>query len=353
MSHFYPLKVKNLERVSKDAVALTFDIPLQYISQFRFKQGQFITLKININGENVMRSYSICTSPYSEKELKVAVKEVPGGKMSTYINKHLKVGDTIEVMPPSGKFYTELNSANQKTYILFAGGSGITPMMSIIKSILFIEKQSKIVLFYANREIDNVIFQNEIDTLAKNNPSFKVIYIFDNPPANYPPEQSGLLDENKIKTLLQKHAPSNADEYFICGPTPMMQIIENTLKKLNTPPEKIHIEYFTAVENANTTSQNTNKIESEVTVILYGIETTFKLSSDGINILDAAIQNGVDAPFSCKGGVCSTCRAKVIEGKARMDVNYALTEQEVADGFILTCQAHPETEKIIVDYDAL
>ncbi len=353
MSHFYPLKVKNIEKVSKDAVAISFDVPLQYVSQFRFKQGQFITLKININGENVMRSYSICTSPYYEKELKVAVKEVPNGKMSTYINRQLKVGETIEVMPPSGKFYTELNSSHAKKYILWAGGSGITPMMSILKSILFIEKQSQIILFYANREPDNVIFKNEIDTLTQSHPHLKTIYIFDNPPANYPAEQSGLLNEEKIQTLLSKQAGFNADEHFICGPTPMMQLIESTLKKLNVPNEKIHIEYFTAIEAAHDTNESRENIESEVTVILYGIETTFKLNSNGINVLDAAIQNGVDAPFSCKGGVCSTCRAKIIEGKARMTVNYALTEQEVADGYILTCQAHPESERLIIDYDAL
>lgn len=354
MSHFYPLKVKNIEKVSKDAVAVTFDVPLQHVSQFRFKHGQFITLKININGEPVVRSYSICTSPYSEKELKVAVKEVPGGKMSTYINRELKIGDTVEVMPPAGRFYTELNSLHQKKYVLWAGGSGITPMMSIIKSILFIEKQSQIILFYANREVDNVIFKDEIDTLSKNNSNFQVVYIFDNPPADFPEEQSGLLNEQKIKTILEKYNALNADEHFICGPTPMMQLIENTLKQLNTSSEKIHIEYFTAVETAtkSDTSEETNII-SEVTVILYGIETTFTLPSNGVNILDAAIQHGVDAPFSCKGGVCSTCRAKILEGKAKMDANYALTEQEVAEGFILTCQAHPVTEKIVVDYDAL
>lgn len=353
MSHFYPLKVKNIEKVSKDTVAITFDIPLQHVSQFRFKQGQFITLKLNINGESVIRSYSICTSPYYEKELKIAAKHVPNGKMSTFLNHHLKIGDVIEVMPPSGKFYTELNSSNQKKYVLFAGGSGITPMMSIIKSTLFIEKQSEIILFYANRETDNVIFKNELDNIAKNNINLKIIYIFDNPPPNYPPEQSGLLDEQKINALLEKHQGNNADDYFICGPLPMMQLIEKTLQQLKVNPEKIHIEYFTAIESSPSSTDVQENIESEVTVILYGIETTFKLNSHGINILDAAIQNGVDAPFSCKGGVCSTCRAKVIEGKARMDMNYALTDAEVAEGFILTCQAHPTTEKVVIDYDAL
>ncbi len=353
MAHFYPLKVKNIEKASKDAVVLTFDIPLQYIPHFRFKQGQYITLKLNIDGENVIRSYSICTSPYSEKDLKVAVKKVPNGKMSTYINKNLKIGDTIEVMPPAGKFYTELNSANKKKYILFAGGSGITPMMSIIKSTLFIEKQSEIVLFYANREVDNVIFKDDIDAIAQNNNNFKVIYIFDNPPPDYPEEQTGFLNNDKVKLLLEKHHAQKADECFICGPTPMMQIIEQSLQQLHISSEKIHIEYFTAIENSNTQTENIEKIESEVTVILYGIETKFKLDSDGISILDAAIQHGVDAPFSCKGGVCSTCRAKVIEGKTRMTMNYALTEQEVSDGFILTCQAHPVSEKVVIDYDAL
>lgn len=354
MSHFYPLKVKHIEKVSKDAVAITLDVPLQYVSQFRFKHGQFITFKININGENVMRSYSICTSPYSEKELKVAVKEVAGGKMSTYLNHQLKVGDVIEVMPPSGRFYTELNALHQKKYVLFAGGSGVTPMMSIIKSVLFIEKQSSIILFYANREPDNVIFKEEIDTLQKNNQSLTVVYIYDNPPSGYPPEQSGWLNEQKIEVLLEKYSAQHADEYFICGPTPMMQLIESTLQKNNVSKEKIHIEYFTAIENTTVSAPTSDEnISSQVTVLLYGIETTFELSSNGVNILDAAIQNGVDAPFSCKGGVCSTCRAKVLEGKVKMDVNYALTEQEVADGYILTCQAHPVSERVIIDYDAL
>lgn len=356
MSHFYPLKVKDIEKVSKDAVAIAFDVPMQYVSHFRFKHGQFITLKLNINNERIIRSYSICTSPYSEKELKIAVKIVPDGKMSPYLNNYLKIGDTIEVMPPSGKFYTELNSSNKKKYVLFAGGSGITPMMSIIKSTLFIEKQSEIILFYANRETDNVMFKDELDNIAKNNDKLKIIYIFDNPPKNYPKEQSGLLSEEKIKILLEKYNGKNADEYFICGPLPMMQLIEKTLQQLNISPEKIHIEHFTAIENADTETtetNNTQNIESEVTVILYGIETTFKLNSDGISILDAAIQNGVDAPFSCKGGVCSTCRAKILEGKVKMDANYALTEDEVAEGFILTCQSHPLTEKVVIDYDAL
>lgn len=353
MSHFYPLKVRSLEKVSKDAVVITFDVPPQYASIFRFKQGQFITLKLTIQGETVIRSYSICTSPYSEKELKVAVKEVPGGKMSVYINHYLKPGDTIEVMPPSGKFYTELNSAHQKQYVLWAGGSGITPMMSIIKSILFIEKRSQIILFYANRTPDQVMFQQELEALAQAHSNFKLVYIYDHPPTNYPPEQTGYLEAHKIRTLLKKYSAQKADEYFICGPTPMMQVIENTLKQLNIAPEKIHIEHFTDFEKTESISNSQDVIQSEVTVILHGIETTFTLPSNGVSILDAAIQHQVDAPFSCKGGVCSTCRAKILEGKARMDANYALTEQEVAEGFILTCQAHPESERLIIDYDAL
>ncbi len=352
MSTFYPLKVKNIESVAKDAVAVTFDIPLQYIPLFRYKQGQYITLKLNINNENIIRSYSICTNPYSEKELKIAVKEVQDGKMSSYLNKLLKIGDTIEVMPPAGKFYTELIGTNQKQYVFFAGGSGITPILSIIKSTLYLEKQSRIILFYANKETDNIIFQKDIELLEKNNSNLKVFYIFDKAPNNYPAEQSGYLDENKISVLLNKNNALNADDFFICGPIPMMQTLEKSLLSLNINALKIHIEYFTAIENNNNApTTNEPTIESNVTVILYGIETNFKLNSNGISILDAAIQEGVDAPFSCKGGVCSTCRAKIVEGKAIMKVNYALTDQEVADGYILTCQAHPTSEKIIVDYD--
>ncbi len=301
------------------------------------------------------RSYSLCTAPH-EKEIRVAIKEVKGGLVSSHINQKLKVGETIEVMTPMGTFTSILAGNNKKKYVLFAGGSGITPMMSILKSILYVEKQSTITLIYANKNEDSTIFKNELDSLATSNPNLKVVYVFDAPQNQVPDLQKGIITPEKALQLIENFGGVNADEYFICGPGPMMENVKNTLEKLQIKKEKVHIEYFTsvidAVNKASGEASGAN-VTSKVTVIQYGIETTYDLETTGISILDASIEAGVDAPFSCKGAVCCTCRAKVVEGKAKMDANFALTDDEVAQGFILTCQAHPLTEKLIVDYDAL
>jgi ring-1,2-phenylacetyl-CoA epoxidase subunit PaaE len=304
------------------------------------------------------RSYSICTSPYSEKELRVAVKEVQDGRASTLMNRTWKVGDTVEVMTPMGNFSSVLSGNNKKHYVLFAGGSGITPMMSILKSVLYIEKQSTVTLVYANRDEDSVIFSNEIQKIASENADrVKVLNVYDNPKTQVSDLQKGLLSVDRVKAIIENYGGVNADEYFICGPGPMMENIKQALEGLKIAKEKIHIEYFSAVADAVAKAEGVvvtgADVNSEITVIQYGIETTMKLNTAGLTILDAAIDAGVDAPFSCKGAVCCTCRAKVIEGKAKMDNNFALTDAEVEEGFILTCQAHPLTEKLVVDFDAI
>ncbi|MBA3662609.1 MAG: 2Fe-2S iron-sulfur cluster binding domain-containing protein [Bacteroidetes bacterium] len=354
MSKFNSLKVKDIRRETADAVSVAFDVPPTLQIAYQYKQGQYITLKFKIDGEEVRRSYSLCTSPHSENELRVAIKEIQGGKVSTYVNKSLKVGDTVEVMTPMGGFYTSLNGGVKKNYVLFAGGSGITPMMSILKSTLYIEKQSTITLIYANRNEDSTIFKKEIDTLAANNKNLNVVYVFDAPKEQISELQTGMVTKEKAKALVEKFAGLNADEYFICGPGPMMENVKLGLEELKIQKEKIHIEYFSAVIEATekkAVDQNA-VVNSKITVIQYGIETTVELSTNGLSILDAAIEAGVDAPFSCKGAVCCTCRAKILEGEVKMDANFALTEDEVAQGFVLTCQSHPLTEKVIVDYDA-
>jgi ring-1,2-phenylacetyl-CoA epoxidase subunit PaaE len=357
MAKFSHLKVKDIRRETPDAVSVAFDVPPTLQIPFQYKQGQYITLKLLVNGEELRRSYSICTSPYTEKELRVAIKEVNGGKVSTYINKHLKVGDTIEVMTPMGNFYSVLAGNQKKNYVLFAGGSGITPMMSILKSILHIEKQSHVTLFYANRNEDSVIFKQELDKIAEANPNtFKLVNIYDIPKGSVPDLQSGLVTIDKAKTLLESFNATKADEYFICGPGPLMENIKKALENLNVAKEKVHIEYFSSVIEAVEKAEGKGpdiKVNSKVTVVQYGFETTFDLDTDGLSILDASIEAGVDAPFSCKGAVCCTCRAKIMEGKVKMDANFALTDAEVEQGFILTCQSHPLTEKVIVDFDAI
>jgi ring-1,2-phenylacetyl-CoA epoxidase subunit PaaE len=354
MARFHTLKVKDIKRETADAVSVAFEIPPQQQPEYQFKQGQYITLKMSIGGEEIRRSYSLCSSPY-EKELRVAIKAVKGGKMSTYINSELKVGTSIEVMTPMGSFYSVLSGGNKKNYLLFAGGSGITPMMSIIKSVLYVEKQSTVTLIYANKNEESAIFKNELDALVGAHPNLKVVFVFDMPVTQISELQTGLITSEKAKTLIENFGGINADEYFICGPGPMMENVKSSLENLMVTKEKIHIEYFTAVIDAVNKAENNTigaDVKSKITVLQYGIETNFELKTSSISLLDAAIEAGVDAPFSCKGAVCCTCRAKVLEGKVKMDANFALTDAEVEEGFILTCQAHPLTEKVVIDYDA-
>lgn len=357
MARFHSLKVKDIRRETSDAVSIAFDVPPQIQHEFQYKQGQYITIKTNVNGEELRRSYSICTSPYSEKELRVAVKEVADGRVSTLMNRQWKVGDEVEVMTPMGNFSSVLSGNNKKHYVLFAGGSGITPMMSILKSVLYIEKQSRVTLVYANRDEDSVIFKSDIEKIAaENSDRVKVLNVYDNPKGNVEAIQTGLLAVDKVMDIVSKLDLAKADEYFICGPGPMMENIKQALEGLNITKEKIHIEYFSAVADAVAKAEGNvatgASVNSEITVIQYGFETKMTLNTEGLSILDAAIEAGVDAPFSCKGAVCCTCRAKVLEGKVKMDANFALTDAEVEEGFILTCQSHPLTEKVIVDFDA-
>jgi ring-1,2-phenylacetyl-CoA epoxidase subunit PaaE len=353
MARFHTLKVKDIKRETSDAVSVAFEVPPQQQPEYQFKQGQYITLKLTVNGEEIRRSYSLCSSPY-EKELRVAIKEVSGGKASTFINRDLKIGASMEVMTPMGTFHTVLSGVNKKSYVLFAGGSGITPMMSIIKSILYVEKQSHITLIYANKDEESTIFKAEIDALASANQSLKVVYVFDKPKAQISDLQTGIITATKALALIENFGGVNADEYFICGPGPMMENVKSTLETLKIAKEKVHIEYFNAVIEAVNKAEvaSGGNVKAKIKVLQYGIETDFNLETSGISILEAAIEAGVDAPFSCKGAVCCTCRAKVLEGQVKMDANFALTDAEVEEGFILTCQAHPLTENVVIDYDA-
>lgn len=358
MAKFHSLKVSDVRRETHDAVSVAFEVPATLWPEFQYKQGQYLTLKLQVNGEEIRRSYSVCTSPFAEKELRIAIKEVKDGRGSTFVNRALKVGDVVEVMTPMGNFHSPLSGSAQKNYVLFAGGSGITPMMSILKSVLYIEKQSTITLIYANRDEDNAIFKNELEKIAADNADkLNIVWVYDNPKNNVPDLYKGLMSPEKVKALIEKHVPLRPNnEYFICGPGPMMENVKVTLEGLKVEKEKIHIEYFTTVLETLAKAEQTivgEDLVSRVTVLQYGVETTFDLKTRGATILDAATEAGVDAPFSCKGAVCCTCRAKVLEGKVKMDANFALTDTEVEQGFVLTCQSHPLTEKVVVDYDAI
>lgn len=352
MSKFYELTVSRINRETPDTVSIEFLIPEAVRSIFQYKQGQYLTFKINKDGQEYRRSYSICSSPYNGEGLKVAVKEVNNGIFSTFANRELKEGNVLQTMPPMGNFFTELKADQQKKYVAFAAGSGITPVLSIIKSVLLVEKGSEFQLFYGNKDENSIIFKNEIETLASNYPNFKFTYIFSRQKAadNH---QEGRIDRAKAEELLKKNNLENASEYFVCGPEDMIHAVTGLLADKKVDKKKVHFELFTTpvAKPADSTSTESFSGMSKVTAIMDGNETAFDLSGKGISILDAAIDAGLDAPFSCKGAVCCTCKAKVLEGKVKMDMNYALSDEEVAEGYILTCQSHPLTAEVKVDFD--
>ncbi|HTB31010.1 MAG TPA: 2Fe-2S iron-sulfur cluster-binding protein [Bacteroidia bacterium] len=355
MSKFHKLTVSDIKSETPDCVSVTFEVPSNLIQDYKYLQGQHLTLKLLVNGKEVRRSYSLCSSPLVGEPMRVAVKRVKGGTGSNFINDNFKKGYELEVMTPMGNFHTELKSTNRKHYVLFAGGSGITPMMSIIKTTLIAEPQSKLTLFYGNFDETATIFKKELDEIVARNPGRVTLhYIFEKPATpGFPADLVGMLTKDKVKELISKYLDRNpVIEYFICGPGPMMDNVKDVLESNNVNKNFIHIEYFTSV--IEEPKKDPNDIKGsicEVTVIADGNETTFQLATDGDAILDAAMDAGVDAPFSCKGAVCATCRAKLMEGKVEMTMNYALTDDEVEDGYILTCQAHPITPVVVVDYD--
>lgn len=355
MSKFHQLTVSEIKNETLDCVSVTFDVPSNLIKDYEYIQGQHLTLKLLVNGKEVRRSYSLCSSPMIKEPLRVAVKRVKGGLGSNFIYDNLKKGDVIEIMTPMGNFHTELKNTNKKHYVLFAGGSGITPMMSIIKTTLIAEPQSTLTLFYGNFDEASTIFKKELDEIVSLNPGrFTLHYIFEKPSSlNISADLIGMLTKDKVKEVISKYLERNpVIEYFVCGPGPMMDNVKEVLESNNVNKNFIHIEYFTsAVEEPKKDASEIKGSICEVTVIADGKETTFQLATDGDAILDAAMDAGVDAPFSCKGAVCATCRAKVMEGKASMTMNYALTDDEVEEGYILTCQAHPTTPVVVVDYD--
>ncbi len=354
MARFHRLKVVEVKRETADCVSVVFAVPVAAKEEFKYIQGQYLTLKLNVQGEELRRSYSLCTSPVADQELRVAVKKVKDGRVSTFINDVLKVGDEMEVMTPMGNFHSQMDASNQKNYNLFAGGSGITPMLSIIKTILKSEPKSTILLFYGNRDEASTIFKKQLDELAVSNSSrLKLFHILEN--GSNDDLFKGILSVEKVKALATKFIDLKSDNvFFICGPGPMMENVKTVLNELKVDSKKIHIEYFTAVEAAVKEAEEKSSgpiVQSKLTVILDDEETVFELSSNGKSVLDTAQEAGLDVPFACKGGVCCTCRAKLMEGKVKMDKNFALSAEEIEKGYILTCQSHPITEKVVISYD--
>jgi ring-1,2-phenylacetyl-CoA epoxidase subunit PaaE len=352
MANFYQVKVSNINKETHDSVSISFDIGTQHLKEFNFTPGQYIVIKANINGDDCRRSYSICSS--KNEMLTVAIKKVENGKMSTYINEKLQVGDTFEIQPPQGNFKLEnINLSNTRKFVAFAAGSGITPILSMIKEISINEKNTQFLLFYSNKTKSDVMFSSQLDELMSDNIIVKFLYSRETADNDL---YHGRINEQKAKDLLKSEMPYlNADAFYLCGPEQMIFSTKNVLESFGVDNSKIKFELFTApvLDKADTTNESDVNFEGEskVTVIYDDEEVEFSLSKNGDTILDVAMDNDLDVPFSCKGAVCCTCRAKVKLGKVVMDANYSLSDQEVEDGYILTCQAHPASEKVIVDFD--
>ena len=351
MSMFHSLKVIDIKNETSDTVSVAFEIPEGGKSTFDYTSGQYLTLKFNINGNEERRSYSMCSSPFSGEPIRIAVKRVDKGLVSNHINDVIKVGDQIEVMSPQGNFTLE-TSLEQKTYVAFAAGSGITPIWSMIKSVLDNEPGSKFVLFYGNKTSDSIIFKNEIDSLTGDRLSVYHILSREETGNSI---TNGRIDKNKATELLKSNLDLlKSKAFFMCGPEEMIFNVKDVLQNLGVSEDKIKFELFTtpvllAAEKEVEVSNFTGI--AKVKVIYDEEETEFELASVGENVLEAAMRHDVDAPFSCKGAVCCTCKAKVTEGKMIMDANYALSDEEVAEGFVLACQAHPASENVVLDFD--
>ena len=352
MPEFHSLKVKEIVKETNDTVSVSFQVPEDLKEAYAFTPGQYLTLKLTINNEEQRRSYSICSS--SAEDITVAVKRVENGLVSSYLNEVLKENDEMEVMTPEGNFTLETDQAKKRKFVGFAAGSGITPIMSMIKELSMDETETVFTLFYSNKMESDVIFKHQLDQLAGDN--LKINYIYTRQKLNNPLLE-GRIDKSKATELIKADLSClNADAFYLCGPEEMIFNVKSALEEFGVLNTKIKFELFTTpvlmTEKPKQQEADENfDGEALVTVIYDDEEIDFNLNKDGDTILDAAMDNDVDVPFSCKGAVCCTCKAKVTEGKVTMDANYALSDQEVEDGYVLACQSHPASAKVTLDFD--
>ncbi len=354
--HFHPLVIKSIRKETPECVTLCFDVPQALEPVFQFKEGQNLTLKKNINGEEIRRSYSICAAPH-ENELRVAIKKVPGGSFSGFANEELKAGDTIEVLPPSGKFTSKISSEPDAKYLAVAAGSGITPIIAIIKHTLQTQPQSSFTLLYGNQNRQSIIFFEELEALKN---KFIGRFQFINVLSRERLDAEllyGRIDDEKLKSFEKIIDYAKMNAVYLCGPEAMIFTVRNFLESKGLDQSKIHFELFhvpgqaSSVSGKKETSISDDQPRSKIELTLDGRTIHFELAAKGLSILDAALQQGADLPYACKGGVCCSCRAKVTNGSVQMDVNYALEPEEVEAGYILTCQSHPTSENVVVNFD--
>jgi len=350
MSIFYKLSVKEIKQETKKAVSILFEVPEDIKQEFCFIPGQYITIKKELAGEEIRRAYSICSSKESNS-IRIGIKAVEKGTFSVFAITKLKVGDVLEVSPPEGRFILDPTKAQDKNYLAFAAGSGITPVLSMLKSVLETESKSKFVLVYGNQSPNDTMFKNDIDHLKEKHPErFFVYYTYSK--TNEENTLFGRIDVSKVNYIIKnKHKDLEFDEFFLCGPESMIDTVKTDLLEKGISNSLIHYELFSTEIGKDDSAINLEG-EAIITVILDDEEETFSMKKER-SILEATLKKGLDAPFSCQGGICSSCLAQITKGKAVMDKNTILTDEEVEDGLILTCQAHPVTDEITIDYDAV
>lgn len=351
---FHSLRISSVQQETEDTVAVTFEVPPSLSNDYAFLPGQYLTLKTVLDGEEIRRSYSLCAAPH-EGVSRVAIKRVEGGRFSTYATQHIKVGDVLDVMTPMGNFTLKPTKNAKKSYVLFGAGSGITPVISIVKSILKEEEQSDVTLFYGNKTTSSIIFREEIEGLKNSYMSrLRIVHVLSQENLGNK-IQKGRITKEKCTQLYNAFlADMPIDEVYICGPEEMILGVKEALIEKGINQKNIHAELFNAsIQRNKEVTQSTDEARStaQVSIVLDGDTFDLEIQSKDETVLDAAQRVGADLPFACKGGVCCTCKAKIIEGSARMKVNYALEQAEVDAGFILTCQAHPTSERLVVSFD--
>lgn len=358
--HFHSLRIKEIRKETPECVSVVFDIPETLKENFRFKQGQSLTMKTGSGDEEVRRTYSICSSPF-DNEVRVAIKKMEGGQFSTFANERLKAGDLLEVMEPVGKFYTDLHPGNKKNYLAIAAGSGITPVLSLIKTTLAAEPHSRFTLVYGNRNRSSIIFFEELEGIKnKYLRRFNFINVLSRERTDIPLHY-GRINVDKLVELGKLIDYARMDEAFICGPEEMIFATKEFLEQKGLDKKNIHFELFTtpgakksAIGDRKPEARSQKpegEVKSKITVKLDGRTFDFDLGFNDEAILDAALKQGADLPYACKGGVCCTCKAKLMEGEVEMEVHWGLEDEEIKQGYILTCQSHPKTDKVVVDFD--
>ncbi|HXS48994.1 MAG TPA: 2Fe-2S iron-sulfur cluster-binding protein [Sphingomicrobium sp.] len=354
--HFHALRVAEIVPETSEANSIRFELPPELRERFAFRAGQHLTLRATIDGEEVRRNYSLCTAP-DDNDWIVTVKRIGGGLFSNWVGDKLKVGDALEVMPPHGSFTTEFDAARSRHLVGIAGGSGITPVMSLIKSTLKYEPQSRFTLLYGNRDSSSVIFLEALAGLKDKHLGRFEIYHFLDAEEQDIELFNGMLNRERLEEAIPALVPDAAevDGWFICGPGPMMDAAEGALLDRNIPKERIHIERFTADRPAGAVVRELAELQTQAEGVSVAVSLdgrTRRVPFTESNILESALAAGLRAPFACKAGVCATCRAKVTKGKVEMAVHYGLTDEEVAEGYVLTCQSVPIGDGVAVDYDA-